>query len=158
MQANLERGKAPSGARSGGPFVAIWAGVSIITTLTLCAPDRALAACVATHPVISAPAGGGGVHSAAARPSTSGGGGGGGGGSLGCPNGSSAPALHGLPVAASGRVIEPNVRSAVHTATYTRTATTKIATAATRAALTGIANASAHFGAAIKPPRAVVRR
>ena len=160
MQANLECGKAVSGARIVGPTVAIWAGASLITTLTLCAPDRALAACSApTHP-----GGGGGVHSGVGGGVHSGGGGGGvfhsggGGGGSACSNGSSAVALHGLPMAASGRLIEPGVRSAVHTATYTRTATTKTATAATRAAPTGIANASAHFGAAIKPPRAVVRR
>ena len=78
MQANLECGKAASGPRSVGPSVAIWAGVSLIATLTLCAPDRALAACSApTHP-----GGGGGVHSGG------GGGGvfhsGGGGGGSGC--------------------------------------------------------------------------
>ena len=111
MQANHERGKAASGPRSVGPSVAIWAGVSLITTLTLCAPDRALAACSApTHP-----GGGGGVfHS------------GGGGGGSGCSNGSSAVALHGLPMAASGRVLEGGIRAA-HTATHARTATTSTA-------------------------------
>ena len=128
MQANLERGKAASGARIVGPTVAIWAGVSLITTLTLCAPDRALAACSApTHP-----GGGGGVHSGVGGGVHSGGGGGGvfhsggGGGGSGCSNGSSAVALHGLPMAASGRVLEGGIRAA-HTATHARTATTSTA-------------------------------
>ena len=138
MQANHERGKAASGPRSVGPSVAIWAGVSLITTLTLCAPDRALAACSApTHP--------------------------GGGGGSGCSNGSSAVALHGLPMAASGRVLEGGVRAA-HTATHARTATTSTATrddttrtATPRIATPRIANVSAHLGS-IRPPHAVVRR
>ena len=164
MQANLERGKAASGAHSVGPSVAIWAGVSLIATLTVCAPDRALAACSApTHP-----GGGGGVHSGVGGGVHSGGGGGGvfhsggGGGGSGCSNGSSAAALHGLPMAASGRVLEGGVRAA-HTATHARTATTSTATRtatpriATRIATTRIANVSAHLGS-IRPPHAVVRR
>ena len=168
MQANHERGKAASGARSVGPTVAIWAGVSLITTLTLCAPDRALAACSApTHP-----GGGGGVHSGVGGGVHSGGGGGGvfhsggGGGGSGCSNGSSAVALHGLPMSASGRVLEGGIRAA-HTATHARTATTSTATRddttrtatpriATRIATTRIANVSAHLGS-IRPPH-VVRR
>jgi len=165
MQANHERGKAASGARSVGPTVAIWAGVSLITTLTLCAPDRALAACSApTHP-----GGGGGVHSGVGGGVHSGGGGGGvfhsggGGGGSGCSNGSSAVALHGLPMAASGRVLEGGIRAA-HTATHARTATTSTATrddttrtATPRIATPRIANVSAHLGS-IRPPHAVVRR
>jgi hypothetical protein len=123
MQANLERGKAASGARSVSRL-AILASVSLIGTLALCAPDRALATCGA---------GGGGMHAATARPPTSGGGvhaaasgGGGGGGSLGCANGSSASALHGLPMAASGRVLEGEPHTAAHT-TLKRTATTRTA-------------------------------
>jgi hypothetical protein len=155
MQANLKRGKAASGARSAGPFVAILAGVPLIATLAICAPDRALAACGATHPgVVHSAAGGGGVHSGGGGGGGvfhSGGGGGGGGG--GCPNGSSAPALHGLPMAASGRVLEGGGHAA-RTAAFKRTAATSTAT---RAATTRIANVSAHLSG-IRPPHAVVRR
>jgi hypothetical protein len=45
---------------------------------------------------------------------------GGGGGGSGCSNGNSAVALHGLPMAASGRVLEGGLR-ATHTATHART-------------------------------------
>jgi hypothetical protein len=65
--------------------------------------------------------------------------------------------LHGLPMAVSGRVLEPGMRSGVHTATDARTAATKTATTATRAAPTRIANASAHLGG-VRPLRAAVRR
>ena len=44
MQANLERGKAASGVRSAGRFVAISASGPLIVTLALLAPDRAHAA------------------------------------------------------------------------------------------------------------------
>ncbi|MGH6798362.1 MAG: hypothetical protein ACREDI_08270, partial [Roseiarcus sp.] len=78
MQSNLECGKAASGVRSVGRFVAILAGVPLVAALALCAPDRALAACGASHPAGVHATGGGGVHVATARPTTSGGGGGGG--------------------------------------------------------------------------------
>ena len=131
MQANLESGKAASGARSVSRL-AILAGVPLIATLALCAPDRALAACGATHLGGIHTGVGGAAHAATARPPS--GGGGGGGGSLGCPSGSSASALHGLPMAASGRVVEPGMHSAVHTATHTRTATTRTANTGAHAA------------------------
>jgi len=134
MQANLERCKAASGARSVGRFVAILASVPLIATLTLCTPDRALAACEPSHPAgaHAAASGAGSVHAPTARPPTSGSGAGGGGGTLGCANGSSTSALHGLPLhglpmAASGKVVEPGARAGANTATQTRTATTKTA-------------------------------
>jgi hypothetical protein len=140
MQANLECGKAASGPRSASPFVAILASVPLIATLVLSAPDRALAACAPSHPAgtHAAASGGGSVHAATSRPPTSGGGGGGD-GSLGCPNGSSASALHGLPTAASGKIIEPGAHSAAHAATQTRAASTRTA------------NDSAHLRG-VKPP------
>lgn len=116
MQSNLERGMAASRVRSVGRFVAILAGVPLIAVLALCAPDRALAACGATHPAgVHAGGGGAGVHTATSSSTTSGGGGGGG-GTLGCPNGSSAAALHGLPTDTSGRVVEGRVHSAARAA------------------------------------------
>ena len=155
MQANLKRGKAASGVRSVGRSVAILAGVPLFAILALSAPDRALAACGASGPagIHAAGGGGGGVHAATSRPATSGGGGGGG-GSLGCAGGSSAPALRGLPTAASGRVIE-TVPHGAHTTTLTRTAPTK--TAPTKTAPTKTANASAHVGAIRPAQRAVAR-
>jgi hypothetical protein len=126
MQANLERGKAASGVRSVGRF-AILAGTPLIGVLALCAPDRALAACGgASHPAHAAAISGGSVHAATGIPATSGGGGGG--GSLGCANGSSASALHGLATTTSGRVIE---NGGGHTATHTRTSTTRTANTST---------------------------
>jgi hypothetical protein len=130
MQANLESGKAASGALSVGRFVGILAGVPLVAILALCSPDRAIAAACggASHPAHSASTGGGGVVAATARPPTSGGGGGGGGGgSLGCANGSSAAAPHGLPVASSGRVLDGGSVHAAHTATHARTAATSAA-------------------------------
>jgi hypothetical protein len=126
MQANLKRGKAASGVRANGRFVGILAGVPLIATLALSAPEPALAACGASHPagVHAATGGGGGVHVATSRPATSGGGGGAG-GTLGCANGASAVALRGLAVATSGRVVQGSVHPAARTATHTRTATTK---------------------------------
>ena len=125
MQANFERGKAASGVRSVGRF-AILAGVPLIAAWALSTPDPALAACGASRPagVHAAASGGGSVHAATSTPTTSGGGGGGG-GSLGCPNGSSASALRGLPVAASGRVVERGVHSAAHTGAHMRAAVTR---------------------------------
>ena len=132
MQADLKRGEGASGPRGAGRLAAILAGAPLIAMLTLCAPDQTLAACGASHPagVHAAGSGGGSVHAATgiAAPSS----GGGGGGSLGCANGSSASGLRGLPVAASGRVVEGGAHRA-HTASRVRTAPTR----------TG--NASAHL-------------
>jgi hypothetical protein len=139
MQAELKRGGAASGVRSIGRSLAILAGVPLIATLALCAPDRALAAqCGGGGPtgVHAAPGGGGGggVHSQTSHPASGGGGGGGGGGTLGCAGGASVP-MRGLSTAASGRVVQNGVRATGRTATHTRTAATK--TAATRTANTG---------------------
>jgi hypothetical protein len=141
MQANLERSGTASGARSVGRFVAMLAGVPLVATLALSTPDRALAACGATHPagVHSAGTGGGSVHTATSIPPTSGGGGGGS-GTLGCANGSSASALHGLPIATSGRVVEGGAHG-THIATHARTAATRTA------------NTGAHLRG-VKPPHA----
>jgi hypothetical protein len=150
MQAKLERGKAAFRTRSPGLSVAILAGAPLIAALALFVPDRALAACGASHPagVHAAGGGGGSVHTATSIPATSGGGGGGG-GSLGCANGSSASALRGLPNTSSGRVVEPGVHAA-HGTTHERTAATRAV--ATRTATTRTANTSAHFGG-VKPRR-----
>ena len=130
MQAELKRGRAASGVRSVGRSLAILAGVPLIATLALSAPDRALAAaCGAASPAGVHAAGGGstsGVHAATSHAS-SGGGSGGGGGTLGCANGASAPAVHGLSTAASGRVVENGVHARGHTTTHTRTAATRTA-------------------------------
>jgi hypothetical protein len=141
MQSNLERGRAASGARSAGRFVAIFAGVPLIAILVLGAPDRARAACGTIQPAGShaASAGTGGAHTATSKPPTSGSDSGGGGGSLGCANGSSAEALHGLPTAASGKVVEGGAHAAAHTTT--RTATTRTS------------NTGAHLRG-VKPPHA----
>lgn len=131
MQGNLERGMAASGVRSAARSVTILVGVPLIATLALCAPGRALAACGATHPAgVHATAGGGGEHVATNRPATSGGSGGG--GTLGCPGGASAAALHGLPVASSGRVVETGAHRAAHMTAHTRTAATKTTNAGAR--------------------------
>jgi hypothetical protein len=129
MQADLKRGKAASGVRSVGRSVVILAGVPLIATLVLSAPDRALAACGASSPAGVHAAGGGsssGVHTATSHPASSGGGSGGGGGTLGCANGASAP-MRGLSTAASGRVVENGVHATGRTATHTRTAATRTA-------------------------------
>jgi hypothetical protein len=123
MQSN-ERGRAASGAHSVGRFVAIFAGVPLIAILALSAPDRALAACGSTKPAGVHSTTGSGLHIATSKPPTSGSGGGS--GTLGCANGSSASALHGLPMAASGRVLEGEPHTAAHT-TLKRTATTRTA-------------------------------
>jgi hypothetical protein len=121
MQTKLERGKAAFHIRS-----TILAGAPLIAALALCAPDQALAACGAvSHPAgVHATAGaGGGVHATTgiAAPSRVGGGG----GTLGCANGGSAAALHGLPVASSGRVVEATGAHAVRSETHARAATTR---------------------------------
>lgn len=150
MQAKFDRGKAALGLRSAGRFVAILAGVPLLATLALSAPDRALAACGASRPAgtHAAASGGGSVHAATGTASS--GGGGGGGGSLGCANGSSASAVRGLPVASSGRVLEGGGRPAARTAAHARTAATRTAT--TRPATTRTASTSAHVGG-VRPRR-----
>lgn len=128
MQTKLERGKAAFPIRT-----VVLAGAPLIAALALCVPDQALAACgasISPGGIHAAGGGGGGVHAAASGPATSDGGGGG--GSLGCANGSSASGLRGLPVAASGRVVEGGAHRA-HNASRVRTAPTR----------TG--NASAHL-------------
>jgi hypothetical protein len=122
MQAKLERGKAAFRMHGVGLSVAILASA----TLSLSAPDRALAACGgSSHPAGVHAAGGGtaGVHAATGIAAPSGGGGGGG-GSLGCAGGSSGSAMRGLPVASSGRVLEPGAHAA-RTETHARNATTR---------------------------------
>ena len=112
MQADLKRGEGASGPRRAGRLAAILAGAPLIAMLTLCAPDQTLAACGAVGlpaGVHAAASGGGSVHAATSIAATSGGGGG---GSLGCANGSSASGLRGLPVAASGRVVEGGAHGA----------------------------------------------
>ena len=119
MQADLNGGKAAFRMRSVGLSVAILAGA----TLSLAAPDRALAACGTSHPAgVHAAGGGSGVHVATSTAATSGGSGGS--GTLGCAGGSSASALHGLPTTSSGRVVERGAHAA-RTETHARTATTK---------------------------------
>jgi hypothetical protein len=125
MPAKLERGKAAFRMHGVGLSVAILASA----TLSLSAPDRALAACgTSSHPAHAPSISGGSVHTATSIAAPSGGSGGGG-GSLGCAGGSSASAPHGLQTAASGRVLEPGVRAA-RTETHARTATTRTANAA----------------------------
>jgi hypothetical protein len=120
MQANLKRGKVAFRMRGVGLSAAILASA----TLSLSAPDRALAACgTSSHPAGVHTGVGSGVHVATSTVATSGGSGGGG-GSLGCANGSSASGLRGLPTAASGRVVQPGAHAA-RTETHARTATTR---------------------------------
>ena len=114
MQAKLKRGEAAFPTRSVGLSIAVFAGAPLIAALALCAPDSAQAACGgSSHPagVHAAGGGTGGVH-AATGIATPSGVGGGGGGSLGCPGGSSASALRGLPTASSGRVVEMGAHAA----------------------------------------------
>lgn len=131
MQDRLERGSAASGVRSVSRL-AFFAGVPLIAGLALSAPQAALAACGPSHPAgVHAAAAGTGVHTATSRPS-SGGAGGGGGGTLGCANGASVPAPHGLSMASSGRVVEMGVhapRMETRTTTHARTTATKPANA-----------------------------
>jgi hypothetical protein len=125
MQTNLKRGNAAFRIRGVGLSVAILASA----TLSLSAPERALAACGgSSHPagVHAATAGSGGVHVATGIAASSGSGGGG--GSLGCAGGSSASALRGLPVASSGRVVETGAHAS-RSETHARTATTRTANA-----------------------------
>jgi hypothetical protein len=144
MQVNLERGKAASAMRSLSRL-AILAGVPLIAALALSAPERALAACGTSRPAgVHTATAHTGAHTTTSRPATSGGGGGGGGGTLGCANGSSATALHGLPVAGSGKVVQAGVRPVAHTTPHPRAATAKTAKPS---------NASAHLRG-VKPPKA----
>jgi len=120
MQAKLERGKAAFRMHGVGLSVAILASAM----LSFSVPDRALAACGgASHPAHAAAAGNGGTHAATSTVATSGGSGGGG-GSLGCAGGSSGSAMRGLPLASSGRVLEPGAHAA-RTETHARNATTR---------------------------------
>ena len=131
MQAKLKRGEAAFPTRSVGLSIAIFAGAPLIAALALCAPDSARAACGgSSHPagVHAAGGGTGGVHVATGIAAPSGVGGGGG-GSLGCPGGSSASALRGLPTASSGRVVEMGAH-ATRNESHPRTATTRTANAA----------------------------
>jgi hypothetical protein len=125
MQADLTRGNAAFRMRCVGLSVAVLAGAA----LSLSAPDRALAACGASHPagVHAAAGSGGSVHVATSTVSTSSGASGGS-GSLGCAGGSSASALRGLPTATSGRVMETGAHAA-RNETHARTATTRTANA-----------------------------
>jgi hypothetical protein len=122
MQTNLKRGKAASRVRSLGLSVAILASASIIAAFSFFDPNPAQAACGAPHiaGAHAASAGNAGTHTATgiAPPSRTGGGGG---GSSGCATGGSATPLRGLPMAASGRVVEGGVR-AVRPETHARTA------------------------------------
>jgi hypothetical protein len=120
MQAKLERGKAAFRMRGVGLSVAILASA----TLSLSAPDRALAACGgASHPAHAASTSGGSVHTATSIAAPSGGSGGES-GTLGCAGGSSGSAMRGLPVASSGRVLEPGAHAA-RTETHARNAATR---------------------------------
>jgi hypothetical protein len=124
MQTNLRRGNAAFRTRNIGLSVAILASA----TLSLSAPDRALAACGgSSHPAGVHTGVASGVHVATSTTATAGGTGGGG-GSLGCAGGSSASALHGLPVASSGRVVETGAHAS-RSETHARTATTRTANA-----------------------------
>ena len=145
MQVNLKRGKAASAMRSLSRL-AILAGVPLIAALALSVPDRALAACGTSRPAgVHTATAHTGVHTTTSRPATSGGGGGGGGGTLGCANGSSATAaLHGLPVAGSGKVVEAGVRPVAHRTPHPSTGAAKTAKPS---------NASAHLRG-VKPPKA----
>jgi hypothetical protein len=138
MQVRLERRRAASGVRSVSRF-AFFAGVPLIAALALSAPERAFAACGPSHPAGVHSGTGTGSHTATSRPSS--GGSGGGGGTLGCANGASATALHGLSIAGSGKVVEGGARPVAHTTVHARTAATKPA------------NATAHLRGA-KPPHA----
>jgi hypothetical protein len=142
MRANLNLINAEAAARRVGRSIAILAGVPLIAGLAFCAPNQALAACGVSHPagVHAASTGASGVHAATSRTATTSAGSGGG-GTLGCPSGSSATALRGLPVATSGRVVETGSHTA-HAATTSRNAATKIT------------NASAHLRGVKSPHHA----
>jgi hypothetical protein len=137
MQAKLERGKAAFRMHGVGLSVAILASA----TLSLSAPDRALAGCGASSHSAGVHTGvGGGAHVATSTVATSGGSGGGS-GTLGCAGGSSASALRGLPTTSSGRVVETGAHAS-RTAHSARTATTRTT------------NASAHLHTVRSPHHA----
>jgi hypothetical protein len=127
MQANLTRGKPAFSIPNIGRSVAVLVGAPLIVTIAFCAP--ALAACGVSHPagVHAASTGVSGVHASTSRTAATSTGSGGS-GTLGCPSGSSATALRGLPVAGSGRVIETSSHTA-HAATTSRNAATKLSNA-----------------------------
>ena len=102
MQTNLRRGKASISHAAWACPSRFWLRSAFAAGD--CAPERALAACRTSGPAgVHAAAGGTGVRAATTRLPTSASGGG---GTLGCAGGSSGPALHGLAVATSGRVLE----------------------------------------------------
>jgi hypothetical protein len=120
MQAKLERGKAAFRMHGVGLSVAILASA----TLSLSAPERALAACGgSSHPAHAASSGTGGNHVATSTVATSGGSGGG--ASSGCPTGGNTSAVHGLATTASGRVVETGAHAARPERHEARTATTR---------------------------------
>ena len=124
MQTKLERGKAAFHIRS-----VLLAGPPLIAALALCAPQQALAGCGAlSHPsgAHAASAGAGGMHTTTgiAVPST--------GGGTGCAAGSSAAALHRLPAASSGRVVEATGAHAARSETHARTAPARATNASAR--------------------------
>jgi hypothetical protein len=124
MQMMLGRGKAALGARGAWLCFAIFASAAS----SLAFPHQALAACGgSSRPagVHAAGSGSAGVHVASTTVTRSSGASGGG-GTLGCAGGSVAAALHGLPVASSGRVVQPGAHAA-HAETHARTATTRTA-------------------------------
>jgi hypothetical protein len=126
MPMKVERGKAALGA---GLCFAILASVAS----SLAFPHQALAACGgSSRPagVHAAGSGSAGVHVASTTVTRSSGASGGG-GTLGCAGGSVASPLRGLPVASSGRVLEPGAHAA-RNATHARTATTRTANAGVR--------------------------
>jgi hypothetical protein len=147
MEVNLKLNKAAPGTRGFGRFIGTLAGLPLLATLAFCAPDRALAACGASHPagVHAAVTGANGVHVATSRTATTSAGSGGS-GTLGCASGSSATALRGLPVATSGRVMESGSHAA-HATTNSRNAAAK--TTATKTT-----NASAHLRGVKSPHHA----
>ena len=125
MQTKLERGKAAFPIRS-----IILAGAPLIAALALCAPQQALAACGAlSHPsgAHAASAGAGGMHTTTGIAAPSGVGGG-----TGCAAGSSAAALHRLPAASSGRVVEATGAHAARSETHARTAPARATNASAR--------------------------
>jgi hypothetical protein len=119
MQAKLERGKAAFRMHGVGLSVAILASA----TLSLSAPDRALAACGgSSHPAHAASTGTAGVHVGTSTAAASGGSVGG--ASSGCPTGGASP-VHGLATTASGRVVETGAHAPRPERHAARTATTR---------------------------------
>ena len=126
MQGNLGHASAASDGRAANRL-ALFAGVPLIAALAFSTPSLALAACGASHPAgVHTATAKTGVNTATSAVKTSAGGGS---GTLGCANGASAPAPHGLSIASSGRVIEGRAHPAAHAATHARTGATKTANA-----------------------------